>query len=212
MAQVYSVNAVGYVNTGIPGNNQLAMLANPLKGTNNSISTIIPTAPDGTTLYRWDASVQNYRDAISYFDGIGWLSTDPDPQLPTGEGFWLQNPGAATTLTFVGEVNQGADSNGVQLSGGNNLSMLASKVPQSARLGTTGTAGTLEFPAADGDTVYQWDAAIQNYKDDYTYFVGIGWLHSTDPDPNGPLVNVGTGFWLQRSGAAGVWNRNFSVN
>jgi hypothetical protein len=212
MAQVYSVNAVGYVNAPIPGANQLAILANPLKGTNNSVSTVIPTAPDGFTIYRFDAAVQNYRDAITYFDGIGWLSTDPDPQLPVGEGFWMQNPAAATTLTFVGEVAQGADSNGIQLQGGNRLSLVASAVPQSARLGTPAAPGTLAFPAADGDTVYQFDTTIQNYKDAYTYFDGIGWLHSTDTNPDGPLVNVATGFWLQRSAAAGVWNRNFSVN
>jgi hypothetical protein len=212
MAQVYSVNAVGYVNVSIPGNNQLAILANPLIGTNDSVATVMPTAPDGTTIYRFDPATQNYRDSISYFDGVGWLSTDPNPVLPTGEGFWLQNPGAATTLTFVGEVAQGAASNGVQIQGGNNLSLVGSKVPQSARLGTVGTAGTLEFSAADGDTVYQFDVATQNYKDAYGYFAGIGWLHSTDPDPNGPLVNVGTGFWVQRSAASGAWNRNFSVN
>jgi len=212
MAQVYSVNAVGYVNTSIPGNNQLAILANPLVGTNQSIATIIPTAPDGSIVFRFDPATQNYRDPSTYFDGIGWLSTDPDPQLPVGEGFWLQNPGAAGTLTFVGEVAQGAASNGVQLQGNNNLSLVSSKVPQSARLGESGVAGTLEFPAADGDTIFQFDVATQNYKDPYSYFAGIGWLHPTDPDPAGPLVGVGTGFWLQRSGAAGVWNRNFSVN
>jgi len=212
MAQVYSVNAVGYVNVSVPGNNQLIILANPLLGTNQSLSTIIPTAPDGATIFRFDAGVQNYRDAIGYIDGLGWLGTDPDPQLPPGEGFWFQNPGAATTLTFVGEVPQGAASNGTQIAGGNNLSLLGSKVPQTARLGSTGTAGTLEFPAADGDTIFQWDPAIQNYKDTYGYIDGLGWLHATDTDPNGPLVPVGTGFWVQRSGAASAWNRNFSVN
>jgi hypothetical protein len=212
MAQVYSVNAVGYVNTPIPGNNQLAILANPLIGTNNSINTVIPTAPDGMIIYRFDPATQNYRDSIAYIDGVGWLSTDPDPQLPVGEGFWVQNSAPATTLTFVGEVAQGAASNGVQLQGANNLSLVASKVPQSARLGETGAAGTLEFPAADGDTIYQFDVATQNYKDSYAFIGGVGWLHPTDPDPAGPLVNVGTGFWLQRSAAAGVWNRNFSVN
>jgi hypothetical protein len=142
MAQVYSVNAVGYVNTPIPGNNQLAILANPLIGTNNSINTVIPTAPDGMIIYRFDPATQNYRDSIAYIDGVGWLSTDPDHQLPVREGFWVQNSAPATTLTFVGEVAQGAASNGVQLQGANNLSLVASKVPQSARLGETGAAGT----------------------------------------------------------------------
>jgi len=213
MAQVYSVNAVGYVNVSVPGNNQLAILANPLLGTNQSVATIIPTAPDGSTIYRFDPAAQTYRDALGYIDGLGWLSaSDPDPQLPPGEAFWFQNPAAATTITFVGEVPQGAASNGTQIAGGNNLSLLGSKVPQSARLGSSGTAGTLEFPAADGDTIFQWDVATQSYKDAYGFIDGLGWTHSTDPDPNGPLVPVATGFWVQRSGAASAWNRNFSVN
>jgi hypothetical protein len=212
MAQVYSVNAVGYVNATVPGGNRLALLANPLIGTNNSANTVIPIAPDTATIYRFDPATQNYRDAITYFDGIGWLSTDPDPQLPVGEGFWFLNPGAATSLTFVGEVAQGAASNGTQIQGGNRLSLLGSKVPQSARLGAPGGAGTLEFSSADNDTVYVWDETIQNYKNAYTYFDGIGWLHDTDPSLDGPLVNVANGFWVQRAGAAGAWNRNFSVN
>jgi len=215
MAQVYSVNAVGYVNVSIPGANRLAILNNPLKGTNDSIATVLPLpdGSDGVTVYRFDASTQNYRDAITFVTGIGWLSSsDPDPQLAPGEGFWIQNPNAAMTLTFVGEVNQGAASNGVNIQGGNNLSLIGSKVPQSARLGDAATPGTLNFPAADGDTVYQFDVATQNYKDAYSYITGLGWLSASDPDPNGPQVDVATGFWTQSSGPAKAWNRNFSVN
>src|SRR5512139_1316589 len=41
-AQVYSVNAVGYVNVTIPADGaKLALLANPLNGTNNQLNTIL---------------------------------------------------------------------------------------------------------------------------------------------------------------------------
>ena len=47
---VFSVNAVGYVNkTLAPGYN---LIANPLNGTNNLLSTIIPTAPDGSAVIK----------------------------------------------------------------------------------------------------------------------------------------------------------------
>jgi len=213
MAQVYSVNAVGYVNTPIPGNNNLAILANPLVGTNDAVGTVIPTAPDGTTIYRFDPASQGYRASILYIDGLGWLpgEDDPNPKLPVGEAFWVQNPGAATTLTFVGEVAQGAASNGNQVQGGNRLSLLGSKVPQTARLGNSSTAGTLAFPAVDGDTIYRFDVPTQNY-DSSLYIDGLGWLNNNDPDVNGPSIVVGTGFWVQSPGSARPWDRNFTVN
>jgi hypothetical protein len=214
MAQVYSVNAVGYVNVSIPGNNKLAILANPLIGTNDAIGTVIPTAPDGTTIYRFNPAAQNYRDSLLYIDGFGWLpgGDDPNPKLPVGEGFWAQNPGANATLTFVGEVAQGAASNGTQIQGGNKLSLLGSKVPQSARLGNPTTPGTLQYNAADGDTVYQFDTVTQNYKDSSLYIDGFGWLNNSDPSVDGPLIDVGTGFWVQSPGVTRNWDRNFTVN
>jgi len=214
MAQVYSVNAVGYVNTSIPGNNKLAILANPLVGTNDALGTVIPDAPDGTQIYRFDPSTQNYRDSAVFIAGFGWLpgGNDPDPKLPVGEGFWIQNPLANATLTFVGEVAQGAASNGNQVQGGNKLSLIGSKVPQTARLGDSATTGTLQFPAQDGDVIYQFDVPTQNYKPTSpTYIAGFGWL-SDDPDPNGPIIDVGTGFWVQSPGTTRPWDRNFTVN
>jgi hypothetical protein len=210
---------VGYVNITVPGGNKLAILANPLKGTNDAIGTVLPLPEDGTydgsTVYRFDPATQNYRDSATFISGLGWLAGpgDPNPVLPPGEGFWILNGGAVPlNLTFVGEVSQGADSNGVGIPGGNRLGLIGSKVPQAARLGNVGVAGTLEFPAAEGDTVYIFDVAGQRYQDSYTYITDLGWLHSTETDPNGPVIQVGTGFWTSRSAAAGIWNRNFSVN
>jgi hypothetical protein len=216
MAQVYSVNAVGYVNTSVPGNFKLAILANPLNGTNNSLNTImpLPDGSDGVTIYRFDVPSQSYRDGIQFVTGFGWFSpTDDNPTIAPGEGFWVQNPLASTlNVTFVGEVAQGSLSN--PLPGAFNLKLASSQVPQSARLGTPSTPGSLEFPAADGDTVYQWDVAAQNYKDAYQYVGGFGWFSPSDDTafPDGPMINVATGFWIQKPGAATPWTRTFSVN
>jgi hypothetical protein len=220
MAQVYSANAVGYVNlTLVPG---FTIVANPLNGTNNHLNTILPLGDPGTdtTIYRFKAGIQNYGDAITYYGAeIGWFTTDPEAEtgfmvIPPGEGFFIQNvKPAALNVTFVGEVPQGALSNPVV--GNGKFSIMASQVPQALPLGTAGTANTLEFPAATDDTVYIFDSGIQNYKESYTYYgEGVGWfsVNPDDPGPQGPVIPVATGFFVQKIGPDVNWVRNFSVN
>jgi hypothetical protein len=215
MAQVYSVNAVGYVNVSVPAG-ALAILANPLNGTNNLLNTImpLPDGSDGVTIYRFDTTTQNFADAIQFVTGVGWFSaSDPAPTVNPGEAFFLNNILAtALNITFVGEVPQGSLSNPVP--GGNLLALRSSQVPQSAPLGDAATAASLQFPAAGGDTVYVFDVATQNYKDAYSYVDGFGWFSANpdDPGPVGPTIPVATGFFSQKVGAAANWTRNFSVN
>ena len=112
MAQVYSVNAVGYVNVSVPANSY-AIVGVPLNGTNNSLNTTMPL-PAGyadTTIFRFDVATQNYLDSIVWFDGFGWFSVnadDPGPQgptIPVAGGFWAQIPGVAKTWTQTFSVN-----------------------------------------------------------------------------------------------------------
>jgi hypothetical protein len=216
MAQVYSVNAVGYVNQTVPANG-FAILSVPLNGTNNSLNTTLPL-PAGyadTTIYRYDVATQNYLDSIVWFDGFGWFSpTDPDPTVNPGEGFWVQNvQGQALPVTFVGEVPAGTLNNPIP--GGNNFKIASSVVPKNLPLGDVATAATtLGFPAAADDTVYIFDPSIQNYKESYVYFDGFGWFspNGDDPGPQGPTIAPGTGFWIQKPGSAATWTQTFSVN
>jgi hypothetical protein len=221
MAQVFSVNAVGYVNIPVRSSGGLAgtVLANPLNGTNNHLNTILPlTDPyDGTIVYRYEVASQNYSDAITFFGGgVGWFSpSDPSPTINPGEGYFIFPTGPdPLNLTFVGEVPQGTLSN--PLPPANNFSIRSSIVPQTARLGDTATAGTLLFAAEDGDNVYLFNPATQGFSDAYTYFDMVGWFNPTDPDaaPNGPNIPVATGFFIQKSSTATktAWVRTFSVN
>jgi hypothetical protein len=175
----------------------------------------LPNGYDGTTIYRFDVSLQNYLDPIGWIEGFGWFSpTDGNPTVNPGEGIWVQNVAAAVlNVTFVGEVPSGTLNQSIP--GGNNLKLASSIVPKGLPIGDTPSAATtLGFPAADGDTLYLFNPATQNYKDPYGYIDGFGWFsaNADDPGPAGPTIAPGTGFWSQKPGAAGTWTQTFSVN
>jgi hypothetical protein len=199
MAQVYSVNAVGYVNkTLVPG---FQLVANPLDaGTgNNTVGKLFAGVPVGTTLYKYDGAgfTANSYDP----DTVGPQGWElPDMTLVPGEGaFVLLPPGANFTVTFVGEVAQGSLSNPLP----KGFSIRSSQVPQSGALDQV-----LKFPIVNGDTIYQYDPAAKGYI-----------TSPFDTDTNGPqgwegaapAPAVGEAFWVNKIAAAN-WVREFSVN
>jgi len=186
-AQVYSVNAVGYVNTVCV--HGFTMIANPLNTTNNTLAALIPTPPDFTTIYKWDDVAQNFVNAIYFFGS--W--DQPTMPLNPGEGCFVSTD-TQFTITWVGDVLQGNLTNSIPL----NYSIRSSKVPQ------TGSLTQLAFPTPNEfDTLYKWNKTIQNY-DNYVYFFG-SW------SPSEPSVEVGESFFYSGNGAL-TWTRNFSVN
>jgi len=196
-AQVYSVNSVGYVNLSLtPG---FSLIANPLQGTNNQLSTVIPVAPDGTQVLTWNTGAQTFNSA-SVFDGDvnQWF---PNGSLPVGIGAFINLP-VASTITFVGEVTQGpAITNQVS----NNYSLLANMVPQTISLTAAG------FPAQDGDQYLAWDNTTHAYKAAIVYDGdALAWF-----GPGGaatPTPAVGEGFFYYTTAGARPWTRSFTVN
>jgi len=187
MAQVYSVNAVGYVNTALKEGFNL--IANPLDaGANNTVANLLAGVPDGTVVYTF-APGTGY--TVNTFDLGEW--TNPNATLVPGQGFFVRTP-SAVTVTFVGEVKQGNLS--TLLATGFNL--VASQVPQAGKISTD-----LGLSVADGDLVYKFNADTQGYQI-FTFDIG-------EWDPSEPTLAVGEGCWV-RKGAAGAWNRTFSVN
>jgi hypothetical protein len=203
MAQVYSVNAVGYVNKTIPKSTApgalvtYAILANPLNGTNNNISTILPVVPDGTSVFKF--SNGTFENPETYF--AGW---DPGTAtLNPGEGFFIVLDNATapnpTTVTFVGEVPQGTLVNPIA----NGYSLRSSIVPQSGQL-----QSTLGLVPAPDSSVFTFDVTRQLYNDPFSYFGPT----PADWDPAEPVIGVAEGFFILNPAASFNWTRQFSVN
>jgi hypothetical protein len=195
MAQVYSVNAVGYINITVQAG-KLGLVGNQLNTGGNTVNEVIPTAPDGTILYKYSQAGGFSIIAREFNEwGAGGAQT-----VKPGEGFFVANNGTTPlTLTFVGEVPQGSPLTTALAQG---LNLVASQVPQAGKL-----VADLGFSPNEGDIVYQWDGTAAGsgaYKAPNGYEFGA--FSSGDPD-----VAVGEAFFVSKS-QAGSWNRNFSVN
>lgn len=179
---VFSVNAVGYVNTTVADG--FSIIANPLNNGDNTLDAVISGMSTGTTVFKFDGTAFS---SSSFVDGVGWL---PNLSAAPGEGFFIQSAGEQT-ITFVGEVPQGDLSNEVPAG----LSIKASQVPQAADLASIG------FPATTGDNVF----FFRNGGYAGSSFVeGLGFIPEAIPA-------VGEGFFVQ-SANGGSWDRTFSVN
>jgi len=188
MAQaVYSVNAVGYVNTVLkPGFN---LISNPLTATDNTIATLFKSTPIGTAVYKYNGTgfdISTYDQDDLVFEPNG------DKTVVPGEGVFVKIPGTAdVVVTFVGEVSAGTLSNPLP----KGLSIRSSQVPQA------GTASDLGLVGEANDVLYQ-------------YVNPTGYKISTfDPDdlawaPALGSLKVGEAFFLKKINA-GTWNRTF---
>ncbi|HEV8542360.1 MAG TPA: hypothetical protein VGR78_08210 [Verrucomicrobiae bacterium] len=197
-AQVYSVNAVGYVNTTlVPGFN---LIANPLDNKNGNIikdvlKNITPTLPNALQVFKYHPESASFHTA-QYDDlALDYTGTAATETLNPGEGVFVKVPGTATlTATFVGEVMQGTLANPVP----QGFSILSSQVPQA------GTATALGLVGQQGDTLYKWDPIAKAYVT--TKFDDL--VGDFDKTVN---IGVGEAFYYN-SKVAKTWNRTFSVS
>jgi hypothetical protein len=189
-SNVYSLNVVGYYN--IPCAAQAyVLIANQLNTTNNTIAALLPNGPVSSTLLKWNggwsAFVFDPDDLVWYPNGLATLNP--------GEGALFKCP-TATTLTFVGEVEQGALS--VTTPAGTYV-VRSSVVPQAGLVSTD-----LGYPPEPSDTILKWNG---------------GWSASVfDPDdlvfyPTQPTFGVGEGMMIKKTPASTIpaWVRNFTV-
>jgi hypothetical protein len=207
MAQaVYSVNAVGYVNTDlVTGFN---LISNPLDNkTGNTIKNLFTTGlqggiPNQFTVYHFDPVTDEF--VSTSYDDIDAAFSEPGASvvIPPGTGMFVFVPQSAGNkrVTFVGEVPQGAASNQTIPQG---FSIKASTVPQA------GTVTALGLTGAQGDTIYEWDKAAQSYVSASFDDIEGTWLRNNQPAV--PNIDVGEAFFIFKT-AATPWNRNFNVN
>jgi hypothetical protein len=195
-AQVYSVNAVGYVTVVVPAG-KFQMVANPLDaGTgNNTVGKLFAAPPEGTVIFKFAG---NAYEPANVFELGEW--SNPAQTFGPGEGAFIKVPaGVNYTNVFVGEVQQKAASN-KQLAAGFN--MTGSLVPQAGLLTTD-----LKYPADEGDVVYQFDPAAAGpgaYKPAFVYELG-------EWGPSQPSLAVAEAVFIKPA-AARNWVRDFDVN
>ena len=216
VAQVYSVNAVGYVNLAIgPGYN---LIANPLNaGTgNNTVAKIFAPAnfsapiPNGSSVYIFNPATGGYTQATwTEIPGVvaEWGPTAAaNTEVLPGSGVFFRNlSGNNLTVTFVGEVMQGSLSTPIP----QGFSIKSSQVPQAIKPDSTALPASDRIPSANGDTIYRFNRTTGSYQT-FTHTVIPGVIDGFSPDL--PTFNVGEAFFYRRLNPATSWNRTFSVN
>jgi hypothetical protein len=198
MAQaVYSVNAVGYVNTSLGAGYNL--ISNPLdnKATGgNQVKNLFASLPAGSQVFVFDgtkyalASVDDFTGEIT-----GEAATK---EVTPGNGVFVFVP-AATTVTFVGEVPAGNLSNIVP----KGFSIKASQVPQAGKVQTD-----LGFPADEGDQVFVFNTATGKYT---TYGFSFGAWDNGSGQAVEPTLDVGQAAFF-RVDTQHDWKRSFDIS
>jgi hypothetical protein len=213
MAQVYSLNAVGYINVTIaPG---FQIIANQLNTTNNNISPLLDSQfsagdKDGIEIFKFNGS--SYTAIVADSSNLPLLPPWDGPATATtlnpGEAAFVYSPYTTNiTLTFVGTVLQGNLTNNLA----HGFSLASSLVPQAGRLDVD-----LGLTEVDGDEIFFFDYASKSY----VFYVGDSsnlplapWDGSSSLYPASPTTTVGGGFFYYTVAPAGnSWVRTFTVN
>jgi hypothetical protein len=204
MAQaVYSVNAVGYVNTSLAKGYNL--ISNPLdnKATDgNVIKNLFASLPDGSQIYLFNGSAFDTAQVDALSGGIIGPAVVTGHALLPGEGVFVRVDNA-TTITFVGEVPSGPLSNPIP----KGFSVRSSQVPQAGKVATD-----LKFPTADGDQIYKYSNATGKYGI-YTFdALSNGWVAPAGtPAGTEPSLDVGEAVFV-RTDTAKAWTRTFDIS
>lgn len=159
-------------------------LVNPLcHGTDNSVGTLLPNVPDGTTIWWWDPQNSTLSAPIDYYLGLGWADGMMQPAdwmpLPPGEGFILLNPDPAYTLTF-----HGCEPICPRPCGPDGLRRLVGVVGP----GPGAWTNLFACPPQCGTVLSKWNPLAQQFQD-YTFGAG-GWSPSEPTWPAGTSVFV----------------------
>ncbi len=187
-AQVYSVNAVGYVNTSLAKGYNL--ISNPLDNkTSNKVQDLFASLPGGSQIFVFNGTKFDGADVDEFSGQITGAAAAT--VVAPGNGVFVRVD-AATTLTFVGEVPAGSLSNPIP----KGFSIKASQVPQA------GTATALNFPADEGDQIFIYNSTTGKYSTS-SYSFGA-W----DVEPS---LDVGQAVFVRTDTVNKVWTRSFDI-
>jgi len=198
---VYSLNAVGYVNvTVVPGFNIIScpLIASP----DNTLNTVLT---NGSGIYKkfqfysWSPSTATY---VSDTGGPSSWAGGGTETLNPGQAAWLYNPNATNvTVTFVGTVPSGTNSITLY---SNSFNLVSSILPTS---GDIVTNSLMNFTnGVKKDQVFMWNPTLAAYTQ--TTAGPSSW-------PGGDPIetNVGGGFWYFNAQTTNnFWTESFSVN
>ena len=197
-AQVYSVNAVGYVNVSLkPGYN---LVANPLVAEDNSIGSLFKNfqtgVPPGTKVFK----LVDGKFLTATWDDIDSKfipeSVAAELTLPGDGVFVYLTGGEEKTLTFVGEVQQGDVCTYIP----RGYSIKSNPIPQTLSFGLLG------FPGSPDDKIFRFNKQTQSFDSFQFDDLDNRW-----PDTV-PAIPVGEAFMVLRLGPAVDWCRTFFVN
>jgi len=237
MAQnVYSINAVGYINLTLPigysiiadqliaaPNNQIwNVLNNDTQGSGNpgpfENCTVLKYNPVTGTYAQTDTADATDEDSgYPVNDTNGWQNGGLMTMNP-GEAVWFDNKtGAPLVVTFVGAVPSGT--NTVNLGIGYN--MISSPVPFSGDLCLNAQLTNY----SDGDVLLTFNNANRSYSsfivdEDDPFPYTCGYENGSNPGAGDwevpscdPVAAIGQGFWYKNdSGAPASWVQVFSIN
>ena len=143
-AQVYSQNVVGYI-TITNAANQFALLSNPLDNGTNNLTSLFPSAPNGTQVQVWTGT--GFQGAQKSFGNWNTNLT-----ISVGEGFFIKFPSAQTN-TFVGDIPVSVGATNTVALPAATFALVGSTIPYTDNL--TGT--NLDLQLANGSQVQVWN-------------------------------------------------------
>jgi hypothetical protein len=200
MAQVFSVNAVGYVNKTVP-KGQFMMVSNPLKAATNTVNALFQPVPVGFQVFVYTPGKGFDVGTFDDLEGAFLPASVGSTQILPGQGVFVKNPGTSdVTITFVGEVMQGNLS--TPLVPG--LQIVSSQVPQAGTAKELGFPSTTEQGMTPGDQIYQYVPNSGYYVSTFDDLEN-GFLPALKP------LDVGEAIFVKMA-KANKWDRNFSVN
>ena len=175
---VSSANVVGYNQVTIPSNQYVLVSLGFDRGTNNTISSLFGTLPNGSKAYVWDVTKQGY---TTYSRGLTGWGTSGTNRLAIGTGIFLTLPANVQTNIYLsGDVPTAETTSVYKVNG---FAVLSYPYPVDVAITNTALGKT----AVNGNKIYVWNNGYTTYARGLT-----GWGAS-----GSNVLKVGQAFFFQ---------------